>query len=108
MASRQRPRCATLMPNATCSFASPRASASAGEADRSATAAQAAMRRAITELHSLYTSGLAGMQGNYVHSSHAREQAICHGRDEESRSFRTVSFLRPLRNAVDCALLRIM
>src|SRR5258705_5103874 len=34
MASRQRPRCATLMPNSTCDFASPRASANDGDAAR--------------------------------------------------------------------------
>src|SRR5258708_36879631 len=36
MASRQRPRCATLMPNSTCDFASPRASANDGDAVRAA------------------------------------------------------------------------
>src|SRR5438445_11024260 len=36
MASRQRPRCATLIPNSTCDFASPRASANDGDAVRAA------------------------------------------------------------------------
>src|SRR4029079_8649964 len=55
MASRQRPRCATLMPNSTCALASLRASANAVPADTIAAAAMKnATRRIITDYRSLY------------------------------------------------------
>src|SRR5262245_18243499 len=55
MASRQRPRCATLMPNSTCALASLRASANAVPADTIAAAAmKSATRGIITDYRSLY------------------------------------------------------
>src|SRR6185369_14699809 len=55
MASRHRPRCATLMPNSTCALASLRASANAVPADTIAAAAmKSATRRIITVYRSLY------------------------------------------------------
>src|SRR4051812_49409102 len=76
------------MPKATCSFASLRTSASAGVAAMRATAAQAAMRRVITESTFTIATRLAGMQGNYGLLRRCVEQAICHDRGEESCAFR--------------------
>src|SRR5262245_23283973 len=79
MASRQRPRWATLIPKATCAFASERASASAGRADATVIrTASATGRTLMMRTTSLYpfacrTCKAFGLFG------HAVEQAICHG-----------------------------
>src|SRR5688572_21294369 len=96
MASRQRPRCATLMPNATCAFASLRASANAGAAKpRESTSAMnnmpAAKGRFIWfESISNIDTGLDRMQGIYGEILVTKSKPYAMAQQHKTHHFRVI------------------